>query len=219
MAAADARRENLARFAADFSARTYDDVAALASDPEVDALYIATPHQFHAANAIAAARRGKHILVEKPMALSLADCAAMIAAARGTRPLVVGHSHSFDAPVALARRLIESGRYGRLRMITALDYTDFLYRPRRPEELDTTQGGGAIFNQAAHQIDVARYLAGGAARSVRAMTGRWDAARPTEGAYTAFLAFAGGVAASLTYSGYAHFDIRTSSAAGSPKAA
>jgi len=207
VAAADARRENLARFAADFSARTYDDVADLARDPEVDAIYIATPHQFHAAHAIAAARGGKHILVEKPMALSLEECGAMIDAAREAGVhIVVGHSHSFDAPVALTRSLIASGRFGPVRMITALDFTDFLYRPRRSEELDTAAGGGAIFNQAAHQIDVARFLAGAPALSVRAMTGRWDAARPTEGAYTAFLTFAGGLAASLTYSGYGHFD-------------
>ena len=47
-------------------------------------------------------------------------------------------------------------------MITALNYTDFLYRPRRPEELDTAQGGGAVFNQAAHQVDIVRLLGGGA---------------------------------------------------------
>ena len=88
----------------------------------------------------------------------------------------------------------------------AFNFTDFLYRPRRPEEFDTAQGGGVIFDQGAHQIDVARLLAGGLARSVRAVTGRWDAARPTEGAYTAFLTFADGAAATLTYSGYAHFD-------------
>ena len=207
VAAADARRENVERFAADFAARAYDDVAAMARDPEIDAIYVATPHQFHAEHTIAAARGGKHILVEKPMALSLAECRAIIEAARDAGVhLVVGHSHSFDAPIGLARSLIASGRYGRLRMITALDFTDFLYRPRRPEELDTAQGGGAVFNQGAHQIDVARFLAGAPARSVRAMTGRWDPARPTEGAYTAFLSFADGAAASLTYNGYAHFD-------------
>ena len=46
-------------------------------------------------------------------------------------------------------------------MINALNYTDFLYRPRRPEELDTAQGGGAVFNQAAHQVDIVRLLGGG----------------------------------------------------------
>jgi phthalate 4,5-cis-dihydrodiol dehydrogenase len=91
-------------------------------------------------------------------------------------------------------------------MVTALNFTDFLYRPRRAEELDTAAGGGVIFNQAMHQVDIVRLLAGGLTESVTAQTGNWDAARPTEGAYTALLRFAGDIAASITYSGYAHFD-------------
>ena len=75
--------------------------------------------------------------------------------------LVVGHSHSFDAPILRTRELIASGAFGAVRMINALNYTDFLYRPRRPEELDTAQGGGAVFNQAAHQVDIVRLLGGG----------------------------------------------------------
>ena len=46
-------------------------------------------------------------------------------------------------------------------MITALNFTDFLYRPRRPEELDTASGGGVLFSQAAHQVDIVRLLGGG----------------------------------------------------------
>ena len=103
--------------------------------------------------------------------------------------LVVGHSHSFDAPVLRARALIESGELARVRMISALNFTDYLYRPRRPEELDTARGGGVIFSQAAHQVDIVRLLGGGRVDSVRALTGNWDAARPTEGAYAALLAF------------------------------
>jgi phthalate 4,5-cis-dihydrodiol dehydrogenase len=57
-----------------------------------------------------------------------------------------------------------------------------------------------------HQVDVVRQLAGSAVRSVRAQTGVWDGARPVEGAYTAFLSFESGVVASLTYSGYGHYD-------------
>ena len=64
-------------------------------------------------------------------------------------------------------------------MINAINYTDYLYRPRRPEELDTALGGGAIFNQAAHQIDIVRLLGGGRVASVRAATGAWDITRPT----------------------------------------
>jgi phthalate 4,5-cis-dihydrodiol dehydrogenase len=91
-------------------------------------------------------------------------------------------------------------------MITAMNFTDFLYRPRRPEELRTESGGGVVFNQAPHHVDVVRYLAGGMTRSVRAMTGAWDKARSTEGAYSALLTFENGAFASIAYSGYAHFD-------------
>jgi phthalate 4,5-cis-dihydrodiol dehydrogenase len=207
VAAADPRPEARGRFAADFHARAYDSVDALCADRDVDAIYVATPHQHHAKHAIAAARSGKHVLVEKPMALSLDEADAMVAAARESRVhLVVGHSHSFDAPIARARVVIESGELGRVRMITALNFTDFLYRPRRPEELDTGAGGGVLFSQAAHQVDIVRLLAGGRASSVRAMTGAWDARRPTEGAYSALMAFEGGAFANLTYSGYGHFD-------------
>jgi phthalate 4,5-cis-dihydrodiol dehydrogenase len=91
-------------------------------------------------------------------------------------------------------------------MITAAYFTDFLYRPRRPEELDTAQGGGVIYNQAPHQVDIVRLLGGGLVRSIRANVGAWDPARRTEGAYQALLTFESGASASLTYSGYAHFD-------------
>jgi phthalate 4,5-cis-dihydrodiol dehydrogenase len=156
---------------------------------------------------LAAAGNGRHILCEKPMALNVADCQAMINAARNAGVhLVVGHSHSFDGPIRRAREIVESGAYGDVRMLSAMDYTDFLYRPRRPEELDTSKGGGVIFNQAPHQVDNVRFIAGGMVKSVRAFTGAWDASRRTEGAYTALLTFENGAAASITSSGYAHFD-------------
>ena len=206
-AAADPRSEARDRFAADFSARVYASVEEMCADPDVQAVYVATPHQFHAVNVIAAASHSKHVLVEKPMALTLSECLAMITATRraGVR-MVIGHSHSFDTPILRARELIVSGEFGPLRMINALNYTDFLYRPRRPEELRTESGGGVIFNQAPHHVDVVRLLGGGLVRSVSAVTGNWDAARPTEGAYSAIVKFATGAHATITYSGYAHFD-------------
>lgn len=212
VAAADPREEARRRFESDFSrpgspARSYDDVETLCADDGVEALYIASPHQFHVAHVRLAAAHGKHILVEKPMALTIADCEAMIEAARaGGVHLLVGHSHSFDAPYLKAAELIRSGRFGRARMITAANHTDFLYRPRRPEELDTAQGGGVVFSQGAHQIDIVRLLGGGLASGVRATIGRFDPARPTEGAYQAFLTFVDGASATLTYSGYGRYD-------------
>ena len=207
VAAADPRTEARERFAADFGGKTYPSVEELCADPTVEVVYVATPHQFHAANATVAAAHGKHLLVEKPLALTLEDCDAITAAAnRAGVQLVVGHSHSFDAPILRLRALIASGAFGPVRMITAINYTDYLYRPRRPEELDTARGGGAVFNQAAHQVDIVRLIGGGRIASVRAATGAWDKTRPTEGAYAALLTFADGAFASLCYNGYGRFD-------------
>lgn len=207
VAAADPRGEAQSAFKEAFGGRVYSAAEDLFADADVEAVYIASPHGLHAAQAIAALSAGKHVLVEKPMATSIADSRAMVEAAeRAGRVLIVGPSHGFDAPVQQAAKLIESGVYGAARMVTALNYTDFLYRPRRPEELDTLQGGGVVYSQATHQIDVVRRLVGSEVTSVRAMTGAWDNARPSEGAYSAFFTFANGAAATLTYSGYAHYD-------------
>lgn len=207
IAAADPRPEAQARFAKEFGGTAYATVEELCGDRSIDAIYVASPHQFHAEHAVMAATNGKHILVEKPMALTLTDCRAMLdAAKRAGVQLVVGHSHSFDAPVAHARRIIVGGELGSVRMITAINYTDFLYRPRRPEELNTAHGGGALFNQAPHQIDVVRLLSASSVQRVRAAAGAWDPTRPTEGAYSALLTLADGAFASLIYNGYGHFD-------------
>ncbi|SNS50544.1 4,5-dihydroxyphthalate dehydrogenase [Noviherbaspirillum humi] len=207
VAACDPRETARAQFARDFNAPVYDDIDQLARDPRVEAIYIASPHQFHAEQTRVAARHGKHVLVEKPMALTVQECDAMIADCEQAGVyLIVGHCHSFDSPYLQARALIDSGDFGAVRMIHALNYTDFLYRPRRPEELMTEAGGGVVFSQAAHQVDVVRLLAGQRAVRVRAVMGRWDEARPTEGAYSALLWFENGAFASISYNGYGHFD-------------
>lgn len=206
-AACDPREAARAQFARDFNAPAFEDIEALAREPSLDAIYVASPHQFHAEHTAVAAAHGKHVLVEKPMAITLGECDEMVeACSRAGVHLIVGHCHSFDTPYLRARSLIDEGRLGRVRMIQALNYTDFLYRPRRPEELQTEAGGGVVFSQAAHQVDVVRLLAGSRATRVRAVMGRWDPARPTEGAYTALLWFDDGVFASLAYSGYGRFD-------------
>src|SRR6516165_10300659 len=195
VAASDRRTDARERFAKEFGGKIFEEAQALCADPDIDAVYVASPHQFHVDHVKLAAGHGKHVLVEKPMAPTLADGQEMIeAAAKANIKLLVGHSHSYDLP------------YLRVRMISALNFTDFLYRPRRPEELDTRAGGGVVFSQAAHQVDIVRLLSGSKAKSVRAFTGNWDASRPTEGAYNAQVTFEDGSFASLTYRGYAHFD-------------
>lgn len=207
VAGADPLAQARAQFGRDFGAPTYETVDALCADPAVQVVYVATPHQFHAEHVCIAAAHGKHVLVEKPMAITLAQCHAMVEATeKAGVAMVVGHSHSFNAPILRTRALIDSGAFGAVRMLTALNFTDFLYRPRRPEELDTDSGGGVIHSQATHQIDILRLLGGGRVRTVFAQTGAWDPQRPTEGAYQALLAFEDGAIASATYSGYGHFD-------------
>src|SRR5258708_5379397 len=206
-AAADPHAGPREAFARDHNARIYADVRELVADPEVQAVYIATPHQFHAPHAVLAAEHGKHIILEKPMALTLADCDTIIAAVEKHKVhLVVGHTHAFDPNVRLMRDIIARGELGKLGLINSFNYTNFLYRPRRPEELDTSKGGGILFNQVPHQIDTARLLAGGLVKSLRAQASVLDPSRPTEGSCAALLQFQNGAAASLVYSGYDHFD-------------
>ncbi|RIA44336.1 4,5-dihydroxyphthalate dehydrogenase [Hephaestia caeni] len=206
-AAADSREEARRAFGAEFGARTHLTAEALCADPEVDVVYIATPHQMHRDHAALAARAGKHIIIEKPMALTLDECGDIIAAAKATGVhLLVGHTHSFNAPVLKMRSLICEGAIGPVSMINSWNYGNFLYRPRRPEELRTDAGGGIIYNQVPHQVDVVRLLGGGMVRSVRSMAWTLDPARPTEGAHVTFLQFENGSAASLAYSGYDYFD-------------
>jgi phthalate 4,5-cis-dihydrodiol dehydrogenase len=195
------------RFSEKFQVEAYDNVEDMCKSPQVDAVYIATPHQFHAQQAITAAEHGKNMIVEKPMALTLEDCDTMIEVAeKNGVHLLVGHTHSFNSPVMKMSEIIRSGRLGEVRMINAFNYGDFMYRPRRPEELDTGMGGGIIYNQIPHMIDMVRLLGGGMVRSVRAMAGKWDQSRPTEGAVQAFLEFDNDATASVIYNGYAHFD-------------
>jgi phthalate 4,5-cis-dihydrodiol dehydrogenase len=194
-------------FARDFGARTYERFEDLCSDPAIEAIYIASPHQYHASQAVEALQNGKHVLVEKPLALTLEDCDRVIEAAERTGlNVIVGHTHAFDPNIRQMRRLIESGEVGRLGMILSLNYNDFLLRPHRHDELDDPARGGIAFNQVIHQIEIIRLLGGGLVTSIRASMRGLDRARTAPGHCAAFLEFDNGVAATLAYSGYDFFD-------------
>lgn len=195
------------RFIAHTGLPAYEDAAALFNSNNVDVVYIATPHQYHAEQTIRALQAGKHVVVEKPMALSLQECDAMINAASSTnRILIVGHTHGFDPAPRAIRDLVLAKRHGPLAMINTFNFTDFIYRPRRPEELDTQRGGGIFYNQLPHQIDIVRVAAAEPIASVRCASGILDPARPTQGHLAAFLTFRSGASASIIYSGHDRFD-------------
>jgi phthalate 4,5-cis-dihydrodiol dehydrogenase len=206
VAVADSHDQARAEVASRFGARPYATLAELVADPEVDAVYVATPTDLHADHVFAVAAGGKHVLVEKPMAIDLPQAESMIeAASRAGVILMVGQSHSYDMPYAAMRELVAGGTLGRVRMMHSISYTDWVYRPRRPEELDTALGGGVTFRQGAHQFDVLRLIGGGMVRDVRAKTFDWDATRPVIGAHTAMLTFVDGTVATAVYNGYGAF--------------
>jgi phthalate 4,5-cis-dihydrodiol dehydrogenase len=182
------------------------DLDAMLALPELNAVFIATPTTLHAEQTALAAAAGKHVLVEKPMAVSVAQAEGMIAAAQQAGVvLMVGHSHSYDAPIRKIREIVASGELGRARLIQNLTYTDWIYRPRRPDELDLAAGGGVIFRQGAHQFDVIRMIGGGLVKSVRASILDWDPQRSAAGAHAVFMQFEDGAVAIATYNGYGAF--------------
>ncbi|MEP3948213.1 Gfo/Idh/MocA family oxidoreductase [Ascidiaceihabitans sp.] len=194
-------------FEAAFGGQTYADYTDMLCDLEIEIVYVATPHQMHNAHVTDCLNAGKHVVVEKPITIDLDEARALTQlAADKNLHLLVGPSHSYDAPIAQAASTIESGAMGQVKMLHMLTATDFMYRPRRPEELQTSAGGGAIFSQAVHQVDVAMRLIGARPVSVFAKTGNWDPERPSEGAFMAIVSFENGACASLTYSGYGFYD-------------
>ncbi len=206
VAGADFNRRVLQTFQARYGARVYDSVEKLCEDPDVDAVWISTPNKFHASHTITAAQHGKHVVVEKPMAISLQEAEGMIEAAdKNGIKLVCGHTQSFGPHVQTMRRIIQSGRLGKLRAMHVWAYTDWMLRPRTPEELDLAQGGGVPYRQGPHQIDTLRLLGGGMVRSVRGTIGQWFEGRSIPGYYSAYLDFEDGTVATLMHNGYGYF--------------
>jgi predicted dehydrogenase len=156
------------------SPRLYGDQRELFADPEVDVVCLCTPSGVHADGAVAALEAGRHVIVEKPMEISLAACDRMIAAERasGGRKLTVISQHRFDPASTLVKQLIDGGKLGQIILATAdvkwwrtqnyYDSGDW----RGTWKLD---GGGALMNQGVHTVDLIQWLVGGV-RSVCGQT-------------------------------------------------
>ena len=207
VAAADLRTTALAAFKERYGARTYQSVEELCRDPEVDVVWIATPNQFHCEHTVLAAEHKKHVICTKPMALSVAEAEQMCRAAeRNGVELLCGQTWSMSPDIQALWRLVQSGRLGRLIAVNTWLSTDWLLKPRMPEELDESLGGGVLYRHAPHLIDTVRLLGGGLVRSVRGSVGRWMRERPVPGNFSAFLEFEDGTPATIAYNGYGYFD-------------
>jgi phthalate 4,5-cis-dihydrodiol dehydrogenase len=186
-------------------AHVYDSAEALCADPDIDAVWVATPNNFHSPHTVLVANSGKHVVSEKPMALNMKEAEAMVEAAdRNGVKLLCGHTLGFSPPVLEMRRIIQSGELGKLQALNNWAFTDWMLQARQPEELDEAVGGGVLYRQGPHQLDSLRLLGGGLVRTVRGTTGRWWPQRKGVGYYSAFLDFENGVTATVTNNGYGY---------------
>jgi predicted dehydrogenase len=136
----------------------------LIARPDIDLVDICTPNSSHAEIAIAAARAGKHILCEKPLAMTVAEAREMLAAVKKAGVIhMVCHNYRFAPAVQLAKRLIASGALGKIYHIRATYLQDWIMDSEFPlvwrlKKEET--GSGAHGDLAAHIIDLARFLVG-----------------------------------------------------------
>ena len=151
-------------FAEKYHVAAFTDVQEMISKAGVEAVCICTPHPQHAAPAIAAARAGVHALVEKPLASSLADCDAMLAAARENQTILSTVSQRrFYPPCARIHEAIQAGKLGRpiLGTATIFGSRDEAYYQSDPWRGNWQyEGGGVLVNQAPHQLDLLLWYLG-----------------------------------------------------------
>lgn len=161
-----------AKLAQDYAAPVFDRVESLLASPEIDAVLISSPHSAHLAQVVAAARAGKHVLVEKPMGLDAGQCDHMIAACREAGVVLsVIQTNRFRGSIARGKKLIDEGRIGKVRMIqlrTLFEWvpidgtTEGDYKHWTQDERE----GGLVLDQGAHNFDFLRWYAGAEARQV-----------------------------------------------------
>ena len=171
VAACDSNAERAGTFAAKYGVKPFTELSAMLKD--VDAVIIGTPHPLHAEPAIRAANAGVHVLVEKPMAATVADCDAMLAAAKQSG-IVLGviSQRRFFEPVQRIKAAIDAGKIGKPSLGVFI-----MYSWREPSYYTSdpwrgkwdTEGGGVLVNQSPHQLDILLWLLGPAAE----VSGYW----------------------------------------------
>lgn len=163
-AVCDADRGRAEAFAARYGVRAFTDVGQMCQEAELDVVSVCTPHPLHANPAVAAAERGCHVLVEKPLAANLEDCDAMIEAGQRNH-VTIGTmvQRRFYRPCMRIHQAIEDGKLGKpvLGMVTMLGWRDEAYYRSDPWRGSWEgEGGGVLVNQAPHQLDLLLWYMG-----------------------------------------------------------
>jgi UDP-N-acetyl-2-amino-2-deoxyglucuronate dehydrogenase len=162
-AVCDVRPERADAVGRAFGVPSFTDLCAMMDSVDLDVVSVLTPSGTHAANVIALAPYGKHLVVEKPMALTLDDAGAMIAACQRQRILMfVVKQNRFNVPVLKMREALAQGRFGKLFLGTVR-----VRWCRMQEYYDQdawrgtwAQDGGVLANQASHHIDLLEWMMG-----------------------------------------------------------
>ena len=160
MACVDADRDRATELAREATTRVSSWEEVLSAD-DVDAVVLTLPHDLHCQFAVEAARAGKHILVEKPMATTVAECDRMIDAAQQTNVcLFVAHVLRFQEANVLIEELINSGRLGKAFFAEYWSAQRPEFPPSRMHLADPVRGGGVILAGESHHTDLMRYWLG-----------------------------------------------------------
>lgn len=179
-----------AKKAADYASRHdvpkwYDNGSQLINDPDVDAVYVATPPDTHAGYAIKAMRAGKPVYVEKPMARNFAECMEMITVAeQAGLPLWVAYYRRTLPAFLKAKKLIEDGEIGKPLMVNIRLYAQARERHQSLQEMNwrvfpETAGAGHFFDLASHQFDYLDFLFG-AVKEVQGRAANFGGLYPAE---------------------------------------
>ena len=176
-AAFDADQKLASRVGQELDAVACASLDALLDRDDVRAVIIASPSRFHAEQAVAALSRGKDVLLEKPMAHSLADCDRVIAAAeRGSARLQIGFMRRYDPAYAEAKRLVASGAFGEPLLVRAV------HRDREATHLPAACGvTDMMFESTIHDFDLSRFFFGDEIASVTTTASVLCHARGTHG--------------------------------------
>lgn len=158
---ADRRPEKAEAFSKEFGAIAYTDFDDMLANEQIDAVDICLPTFQHREYAVRAAKAGKHVLCEKPMALSVAEAEEMIAACNeaGVK-LMIGHCIRFWPEYAYLKKLTDEGRLGRLTSINLTRYGEFPFWSSDNWLADESKSGGGALDMHIHDTDFILYLKG-----------------------------------------------------------
>lgn len=186
-----------------YGGNSYEDYRVMMEAEKPDAVILNLPHFLHCEVSVYFLCRGVHVLVEKPMAMTVAECEAMMdAAEKHGAKLAVGHVQRYFAANKKAKELIAEGAIGKLCMITERRSVNY-FTPQRPGWfLDKARSGGGItMNYGAHTLDRIQYMTGLGVERVCSHFSNQLTEDSVESHSQSLLLLQQGVSASITYSG------------------